>query len=95
MIRGAMQCNHGDMESPWTPRLVIQEQGGHCRLRLANEAWGDGATFQEAADDLVARVMRHAVALRAGGFRYQRTRARRIRAGLTSSTRWATSGSAS
>jgi hypothetical protein len=31
---------------------------------------GDGATLQEAADDLVARVMRQAEALRTGGFRY-------------------------
>ena len=64
-----MQGNDGYMEGPWAPRLVIQEHGGRCRLRLANEAWGDGATLQEAADDLVARVVRHAAALRAGGFR--------------------------
>jgi hypothetical protein len=56
------------MVSAWMPPLVIQEHGGRCRLRLANEAWGDGATLQEAADDLVARVVRHAVAWRAGGF---------------------------
>jgi hypothetical protein len=50
------------------PPLVIQENGGRCRLRLGGDAWGDGATLQEAADDLVARVMRHAMALRTGGF---------------------------
>jgi hypothetical protein len=56
------------MGNPWTPALVIQEHGGRCRLLLGGDAWGDGATLQEAADDLVARVMRHAAALRAGGF---------------------------
>jgi hypothetical protein len=58
------------MGSPWTPALVVQEHGGRCRLLLGGDAWGDGATLQEAADDLVARVMRYAVALRAGGFTY-------------------------
>jgi hypothetical protein len=52
------------------PPLLIQEDGGRCRLRLGKDAWGDGATLQEAADDLVVRVMRHAEALRAGGFTY-------------------------
>jgi hypothetical protein len=49
------------------PSLTVREHGGRCRLRLA-DAWGDGATLQEAADDLVARVVRHAGALRAGGW---------------------------
>jgi hypothetical protein len=57
------------MGTPWTPPLVIREHCGRCRLLLGGDAWGDGATLQEAADDLVARVMRHAAALRAGGFR--------------------------
>jgi hypothetical protein len=34
------------------PSLTVSEQGGRCRLRLAGDAWGDGATLQEAADDL-------------------------------------------
>src|SRR5215204_877907 len=55
--------------SPWMPPLVIQEHGRPCRLLLGGDAWGDGPTLQEAADDLVDRVMRHAAALRAGGFR--------------------------
>jgi hypothetical protein len=58
------------MGSPWTPPLVTQERGGRCRLMLGGDAWGDGATLQEAADDLVARVLRHAEALRAGGLTY-------------------------
>ena len=55
------------MKNPWTPPLVIQDHGGRCRLRLGGDAWGDGATLQEAADDLVARVVRRAMALRSGG----------------------------
>jgi hypothetical protein len=58
------------MGRPWAPPLAIQEHCGRCRLLLADEAWGDGATLQEAADDLVARVVRHAEALRSGRFRY-------------------------
>jgi hypothetical protein len=52
------------------PPLAVQKTGGRCRLLLGGDAWGDGATLQEAADDLVARVMRHAAALRSGGFSY-------------------------
>jgi hypothetical protein len=52
---------------PWMPPLVIEEHCGRCRLRLGGDAWGDGATLQDAADDLVDRVMRHAAALRGGG----------------------------
>jgi hypothetical protein len=48
------------------PSLTVREHGGRCRLRLADGASGDGATLQEAADDLVARVIQHAAALRGG-----------------------------
>ena len=58
------------MGTAWTPPLVIRERGGHCRLLLGGDAWGEGATLQAAADDLVARVLRHATALRDSGFRY-------------------------
>jgi hypothetical protein len=56
------------MEDRWTPPLAVREHGGRCRLWLAGEAWGDGATLQQAADDLIARVLRHALALRSSGF---------------------------
>src|SRR3954451_15589378 len=69
------------------PSLTIREHGGRCRLRLA-DAWGDGATLQEAADDLVARVVRHAGALRGGGWAWGPRRAARTSVGWTSSTRW-------
>jgi len=54
------------------PPLVVQEQAGGCRLRLANEAWGDGPTLQEAADDLVGRVIRQATAMRARGLAFSK-----------------------
>jgi hypothetical protein len=54
------------MSEPWTPSLTIREHGDRCRLHLAADAWGDGATLQEAADDLVARVIQHAMAVRGG-----------------------------
>jgi hypothetical protein len=54
------------VDEPWVPSLTVREQGGRCRLRLAGDVWGDGATLQEAADNLVARVVQHAAALRDG-----------------------------
>ena len=62
-----MGSNAG-MSEPWTPSLTVREHGGRCRLDLAGNAWGDGATLQEAADDLMARVMLLARALRTGGW---------------------------
>ena len=56
------------MSEPWIPSLTVREHGRCCRLYLAGDAWGDGATLQEAADDLVARVMRLARAIRTGGW---------------------------
>ena len=54
------------MNQPWMPSLTVREHGHRCRLQLAGDAWGNGAALQEAADDLVARVLRHAEALRDG-----------------------------
>jgi hypothetical protein len=56
------------MSAPWIPLLTVREHSHGCRLYLAGDAWGDGATLQEAADDLVARVTRLARASRTGGF---------------------------
>lgn len=58
------------MTAPWTPPLRLAEVGGRCRLWLGGYACGDGATLQEAADDLVRRVTRLARASGSGaGFR--------------------------
>jgi hypothetical protein len=46
--------------------LHVREPYGLCRLWLGGRAYGDGQTLQEAADDLVTRLLRQARALRAG-----------------------------
>jgi hypothetical protein len=56
------------MGEPWIRALTVREDGHGCRLYLAGDAWGDGATLRDAADDLVARVMRLARALGNGGW---------------------------
>jgi hypothetical protein len=44
-------------EERWTPALHFNVTGGRCRLSLVGYAYGDGSTLQEAADDLVARLL--------------------------------------
>jgi hypothetical protein len=53
----------------WTPELEVVETKGKCRLRLATLAQGEGRTLQEAADDLVCRLLGMAMSWRSGGFR--------------------------
>jgi hypothetical protein len=50
------------------PALTVRERAGGVRLHLGSVAHGDGPTLQEAADDLVRRVLIIARALRTGGF---------------------------
>jgi hypothetical protein len=50
------------------PALTVRERAGSVRLQLGSLAHGDGPTLQEAADDLVRRVLIIARALRTGGF---------------------------
>jgi hypothetical protein len=50
---------------PWTPSLHLTEAGGRCRLWIGGCTYGDGVTLQEAADDLVHRVLLLAAQLRA------------------------------
>jgi hypothetical protein len=49
------------------PPLSVHETGRGCRLALGGVGHGDGDTLQEAADDLVARVLDAALAIRARG----------------------------
>src|SRR4051794_29774197 len=58
------------MSVPWMPSLTVREHGHRCRLQLAGDAWGTGETLQGAADDLVARVLQHAPALRGDGWAF-------------------------
>jgi hypothetical protein len=55
---------------PWVPELTLSEGYGRCRLALSGLTHGDGRTLQEAADDLVARILRMAVALRSGALAF-------------------------
>jgi hypothetical protein len=49
--------------------LTVQESPGQVRLCLGSLAHGDGPTLQDAADDLVQRLLSYVMAFRASGFR--------------------------
>jgi hypothetical protein len=49
--------------------LTVQELPGRVRLCLGSLAHGDGPTLQDAADDLVQRLLTYVMAFRASGFR--------------------------
>jgi len=51
----------------FTPTLEVREIAGRVRLLCAGLAYGEGATLQEAADDLVACILVLAMAFRSGG----------------------------
>jgi hypothetical protein len=51
----------------WAPPLTLRETGRGCRLTLGGLGHGSGTTLQEAADELVSRVLDAALAVRAGG----------------------------
>jgi hypothetical protein len=58
------------MVESWTPSLSARETAGRCRLSLGGYVHGEGATLQEAADDLVRRLLAQAMSLRSEqGFR--------------------------
>jgi hypothetical protein len=50
------------------PALVVREHAAGVRLHLGVIAHGDGPSLQEAADDLVQRVLALSRASRTGGF---------------------------
>jgi hypothetical protein len=51
----------------YQPALEVRQVAGRVRLLLSGLAYGEGATLQEAADDLVARVLALVMAFRSGG----------------------------
>jgi hypothetical protein len=57
------------MAERWTPALTVVDTRRGCQLVLEGYGRGDGATLQEAADDLIAFLLRIAVASRACSFR--------------------------
>jgi hypothetical protein len=50
--------------------LTVQELPGRVRLCLGDLARGDGLTLQDAADDLVQRLLVHAMAFRSSGLQF-------------------------
>jgi hypothetical protein len=54
--------------SSYRPALTVREEASGVRLHLGSLAHGDGRSLQEAADDLVRRVLVIAKALRTSGF---------------------------
>ena len=51
------------------PALRVAEAGGRVRLDLGGLAQGEGASLQEAADDLILSILRLVIAFRSTGFR--------------------------
>ena len=57
----------GRVDTSWTmPALTVTETGDRIRLHLGDFARGEGASLQEAADDLICSILRLALAARAG-----------------------------
>ena len=56
------------MAEPWVPSLYLSENADRCRLTLSGLAHGDGHTLQQAADDLIARLLDMALYLRSAGY---------------------------
>jgi hypothetical protein len=50
--------------------LTVQELPGRVRLCLGDLARGDGLTLQDAADDLVQRLLVYAMAFRFSGLQF-------------------------
>jgi hypothetical protein len=50
------------------PALHLSESGSSCRLSLNGWASGVGSTLQDAADDLLARLLDIGLSIRASGF---------------------------
>jgi hypothetical protein len=55
------------MAARWTPSLRLSDRAGGCALWLGGRACGYGPTLQDAADDLVVRLLNIAVCLRRTG----------------------------
>jgi hypothetical protein len=49
------------------PALNIKEAGGRVCLDLGGFAHGEGSSLQEAADELIRRILELALAFRSGG----------------------------
>jgi len=54
-------------DPPYRPSLTVTESAGCVRLHLGGLARGEGTSLQDAADDLVRRVLALVMALRSSG----------------------------
>lgn len=57
------------MSETWTPQLRLESRPDRCRLSLDGVTYGNGATLQEASNDLLARLFDVAMGVRRGGVR--------------------------
>ena len=58
------------MSDVWSPGLSLRESAGRCHLTLAGLTYGVGFSLQEAADDLIARLVGIALGARSSGFQH-------------------------
>jgi hypothetical protein len=58
------------MDANLARTLSLHELAGGCRLSLGGWAYGDGQTLQQAADDLVTRLLAIALSFRRTGFTF-------------------------
>jgi hypothetical protein len=54
----------------WSPALSLRESAGRCHLTLSGLTYGVGFSLQEAADDLIARLVGIALGARSSGFHH-------------------------
>jgi hypothetical protein len=57
------------MTDAWTPELQLQAKSDHCQLHLVGVTYGNGATMQDASNDLLARLFDLATTVRSGQYR--------------------------
>jgi hypothetical protein len=58
------------MGERWVPQLRVGETATGCRLTLVGVTYGNGDTLQDAADDLVARLLNLVIGMRTSGFHF-------------------------
>jgi hypothetical protein len=62
------------------PSLTVTESAGRVQLQLGGFARGEGASLQEAAEDLIRRLLALAMAIRSGGCSVSRELAQDVEA---------------
>jgi hypothetical protein len=58
------------MSEAWVPPLQLSDTATGCRLTLVGVSYGNGETLQDAADDLVARLLNVVIGMRTSGFHF-------------------------